>query len=67
MSSRKLLMYMDGLLMDSNTAQGWYGHSILRDWREKQDADAEQEERELRAINRADVTGQPLRMSDLQA
>lgn len=53
--------------MDSNTAQGWYGHSILRDWREKQDADAEQEERELRAINRADVTGQPLRMSDLQA
>lgn len=60
-------MYLDGLLADSHTAQGWYGHSILRDWREKQAEDHAVAEREVRAVNKADLTGKPLKMSDLQA
>jgi hypothetical protein len=66
MSSRKLLMYLDGLLGDSHSVDGWYGHSVIRDLQEKQVLDEEQMEREVRAVSKAELTGQPLKMSDLQ-
>lgn len=66
MSSRKLLMYLDGLLADSHTVQGWFGRSVQLDWQEKQAQDQAVAEREVRAVNKADLTGQPLKMIDLQ-
>jgi len=67
MSSRKLLLYLDGLLSDSRTVDGWYGRSMIRDLQEQQADDAAQVEREFRAVSKAELTGQPLKMSDLQA
>jgi hypothetical protein len=67
MTSRKFLLYLDGLLSDSHTVDGWYGRSVVRDFQEQQVDEAAQAEREVRAVSKAELTGQPLKMSDLQA
>lgn len=62
MSSRKFLLYLDGLLA---TTDGWYAKVIRRDYAEIEAEQIAAEERLARAETKAQITGAPLEMSDL--
>lgn len=66
MSSRKFLMYLQGLLYDGRTAQGWFARAVNADWQDLKTQQEAAAERQARAINKAQITGKPLSMADLQ-
>jgi len=67
MSSRQLLVYLDGLVADERSRHGWYAQTVLRDWEELKQKAEEQHERECRAVNEAAILHKPLRMDAIVA
>lgn len=66
MSSRKLLMYLDGLLVDGQSANGWYAKQVRLDMQEVLVEQQAYQERLQRAEMKAQIEGQPMSMADLQ-
>lgn len=66
LSSRRFLVLIDGLVADSRSTGGWYGNAIRADWEEKREDEAIKAEKAIRAVNKAEITGQPLMMEDME-
>lgn len=65
MSSRKLLVYINGLLIDSRTTNGWFARQVRVDVQDEKAEQAAYQERLLRAEQKAQIEGQPMQMADL--